>query len=323
MRPARWRILGLSGVLLCACAQNATNHVPPPAQQQSGASAAAVERLGAPPPTPPPDVSGDVFAKVGDREIRGDELAHEFFRSFRREAFSALNQLVVRDVIDRESKRLGLDLPADFAATERQRIANDLKTQAVTAYGSGTSPERFVELEYKQRFDDWIRARVAAAREKWTIARIIRYHALLTERLELQLLTVSDERLARELAQKLDQGADLGTLAMKHSTHQSAEQGGRLPPLPLDALHPKVAERVTALQPGQRTGILQVADEAGRSQFEIVRLIQRLPGQDVSWTAAAPQIEQGLERAPVTSDEYVAWQYRLFKLYNVWFDDSL
>jgi foldase protein PrsA len=321
--------------LLTACAPSGMSYVPPPAM---GAPRAVVENASCP---PAPVVTGPrlgrggqgaVVARVGGREISAEDLTRELFKgtqplapgtTLRQAAFATLNRLVIREIIEQESRRIGLKPPDEWLAAERARVLEDLKVQALTSYGAGTTPERFLELEMKQSLADWQTHRDSEAWERWMLSRIIRYHGIQSERVEIQLIAVDDEKTAREVAGKLDQGADFGQLAVTYSRHPSGKGGGKLPPLARESLNPAVADRAFALAPGARSNILSVDDGFGKRQFEVVKLLRRIPSRRVPWGEVATEIEDGLSKEAVGPEEFIAWNLRAERLYSVWVDPDL
>ena len=153
--------------------------------------------------------------------------------------------------------------------------------------------------------------------------RVVRFHGLGRERAEIQLIAVREEALAREIAAKLDQGADFAALAAAHSIHESAGSGGRLPPVARESLNPALADRAFSLAEGARSGVLSVEDPSGGRQFNILKVVRRLPARPESYGALSADIEASLQREPVSRFEFVAWQLAAFSLYNVAVDDSL
>jgi foldase protein PrsA len=318
-------------LILSGCASSGISHLPPP---RMSASAPVVETLRSPPATAvPPDRQegrSAVAARVGGREITLDDVAREMFRSAaqanltdRQRALGTLNKLVIREIVEQEKKRLGLEVPADWLAAEKQRAHEDLKLQVATTYGVSTTPERYLQSQLKQSFPDYLARKEAEAAERWVLSRIIRFHGIESDRVELQLIALDDEKTAREVAAKLDQGADFTQLAMTYSKHPSGQSGGRLPPLARESLNPAVADRAFALAPGARSNILSVDDGLGRRQLEIVKLLRRIPGRRVTWAEVAAEVEDGLKKEPVGPDEFVAWSLRLERLYDVWVDEKL
>jgi hypothetical protein len=326
-------------LFLAGCAPSGMSYVPPPPMGQ--ARAARVENACCPPaasqagPSGPRLASsqgGAVVARVGGREITAEDVTREFFRgnqplapgtTMRQAAFATLNKLVIREIIGQESKRLGLSPPPAWIAAEAKRALEDLKVQAITTYGAGTTPEKFLEVEMKQKLPEWQRQRDAEAAERWLLSRIIRYHAIQSDRVEIQLIALDDEKTAREVAARLDQGADFAQLAMAFSRHPSGKSGGRMPPLARESLNPAVADRAFALAPGARTNILSVDDGIGNRQFELVKLVRRIPGRNLSWAEVAAEVEEGLAKEPLGQEEFIAWNLRLERLYGVWIDDTL
>lgn len=314
-------------LILSACTASGISYVPPP---RTGARPVTVEHTtsAAPQDVPVPGArlgegQGSVFAKVGGHEITADDVAREFFKTHREEAFAALNKLVVREIVTKEAGRIGLAVPDAFIVEERKRALKDLTERALTTYGAGTTIERFVELHLKQSLADHLRQRDGDAAERYLLSRVIRFHGIQADRVQLQLIAVDTEAVARELAQKLDQGADFAQLAIGYSRHPSSQAGGLMPPLARESLNPAVADRAFALEPGQRSSILSVDDGLGRRQFEIVKVLRRFAGRKVTWAEVSGEIEEGLKSEPVSRDEFIAWNLRLERLYGVWVDPRL
>ena len=308
-------------ILLGACA------TPPPAGAPESAAAGAEAReppasLGdsAAPPVSVTDPGADanpVVASYTGRAIRASELAAYFFEVYREQAFAALSKLIGTEIVDREARRVGLVLPSDKPDEWRAEILTRLEREAALTYGIGTSAERYVELRYRQSLGAHLDQRLEQERQRFLFSRIIRYHALQSDQVGVDIIVVRSEARAREIAEKLDQGADFGRLAQTWSIHESSKNGGRLPILPREALHVAVATRAFELPLGGRSGVLLVDDGAGGRQYEIIRVRERVSGRDLPFSEVRAEIEAGLEVRAVDVTEWTAWYLRLEKLYNV------
>jgi parvulin-like peptidyl-prolyl isomerase len=258
-----------------------------------------------------------VIARFGGTEVRASELGKWFFTTHRQEAFASLSKLIGLRVAEAEARRLGLACPPAHLEEARAAILSALNVEAAKAYGFGTPPERYVQLQFKEELEAHLERRLEEERHRWLFSRIIRYHAILADRAELAMIVVRNEGLARELAEKLDQGADFARLAREHSIHESGRNGGVLPPLPREALNPTVAEAAFSLPPGGRSGVLAVADGTGTRQFEIIKVIRIYPGRQAPFADVKDEIERGLTAKGVDVFEWTAWYLRLDRLYNV------
>jgi hypothetical protein len=287
------------------------------------AAAASLEGGGAAAQSPPAPVVAGAFARIGEKTLTADDVAREFFRAFRRESFAALNRMVVAEIVRQEAARSGMTPPETWLVRERERSFAELAAQATAAYGKGAEVAKYLETEFKETPAAWARRREAELRDQWLRDRVVRLHGLRHERAEIQLIAVRDETLAREIAAKLDQGADFASLAVAHSTHESAPAGGRLPPVARESLNPALADRAFGLPEGARSGVLSVVDPAGGRQFNILKVVRRHAPRTESYAVLAPEIEASLAREPVSRFEFVAWQLAAFHLYNVAVDDSL
>ena len=322
-----------AAIVLAACTPQRPAPIAAPVVAPTPSSVEVLPAPSAPPSAPPITTSGGKpVARVGDRVFTGDDVVRHLFRTqaagapgttLRQQAFAALNQLVVREVVDQEVRKHGLTVPDAWVEEQLAKSVEDLALRALKAYGKGATPESFVRLEYRQSLDDWKAARRDDLAERWKLSRVVRFDGMRTDRVELQIILVDDEATAKEIAAKLDAGADMAALAMKHSVHETARAGGRMPPVARESLAPAVADRAFSLAPGQRTGVLSVDDGSGKRRFEIVRLLRRLPAKSVSWAEAAPEIEAGLTAEPVGTLEFLAWNLRIERLYNLWIDGTL
>jgi foldase protein PrsA len=281
----------------------------PPDLDQAGSSPTPVL-------DPGPEVNPIVASYTG-RNIRAAELATYFFAVYREQAFAALSKLVGTEIVDQEARRVGLEVPSGEMAQWRAEILSGLEREAALSYGIGTSAERYVQLRFRQSLAAHLAQRLDQERQRYLFSRIIRYHALGSDQVGVDIIVVRSEARAREIAEKLDQGADFGRLAGTWSIHESRSAGGRLPVLPREALHEAVAARAFELPVGGRSGVLLVEDGAGGRQYEIIRVRERISGRDLPFSEVRAEIEAGLAENPVDVTEWTAWYLRLERLYNV------
>ncbi len=95
------------------------------------------------------------------------------------------------------------------------------------------------------------------------------------DRVVYALLRVKDPHLAQELYFRIqDKEATFTELVKQYSGGQEAEIGGMIGPQELSIPHPILAQKLSALKPGQLAPPLQVAD-----WFAIVQLKKHLPAQ--------------------------------------------
>src|SRR5262249_27212861 len=123
-----------------------------------------------------------------------------------------------------------------------------------------------------------------------------------------QIILVEDEKLAREIADELSQGASFSVLAKKNSVHPSASRGGELPAVPLGGEAPLLAGRET-LQPGGLLGPLPY-EAGGKSYWRILRLEERATPTTAPWSELREQIEAGLVARPLEADELAIFEAR-------------
>ena len=258
-----------------------------------------------------------VMARYAGREIRASELGQWFLKTYRREALAAMSKLIGLEIVEHEASKIGLACPPGHLALHAKDTLARLEREAALTYGLGTSADRYVRLKFQQSLEDHLSLQREQERQRWLFGRVIRFDAMRTDRVQLAMIVTRDKKVAEDVAERLDQGADFGRLAARHSIHESRSRGGKLPPLPREALSAAVASRAFEMREGTRTGILEVDDGRGHRQFEIVRLVKRMPGRDVRWGDVRTGIEADLKVRPIDPMEWTARYLRLERLYKV------
>jgi len=319
MRPAY--LLFLVAVVLPGCATRDRRSPPVDTRDRSGLAVPeappALAKIAPADSVAAPSGVDPVMARYEGRDIRASEVGQWFLRTHRREALASLSKLIGLEIVEREAKKIGLHCPGALLEARRGEILQRLERDAAVVYGIGTPTARYVRLRFQQELEDHMNILVEQVRQRWLFSRIIRLHGIQAERVELAMIVLKDRATAEEVSGKLDEGADFERLAARYSIHESGQHGGRLPPLPREALNPAVARHAFALKEGDRTGVLDVDDGRGVRQFEIVRLLRRSPARDVTWATVAAEIEAGLLERPVDATEWAAWYLRLERLYRV------
>ena len=175
-------------LVLAGCTPSGISYVPPPSMR--AARAAVVENAACPPAASrraAPQGRGSDRGP-GRRRRREGRGARDHGRgrharvlprnpaaragtSMRQAAFATLNKLVIREIVQQEAKRIGLVAAGAPGSSPRRGSSalDDLKVQAVTSYGAGTTPERFVEVELKQSLSDFLRQKESEAAERWLL----------------------------------------------------------------------------------------------------------------------------------------------------------
>ncbi len=252
-----------------------------------------------------------VLATIGGQEIRSSDLGRSYLTMRRREAVAELSRLIAKHVAESEARRLGITFPAGESDAERGRARQAVIGEAAQNFGAGTAPERYAESVLGRSLEAELDARVAAAQDRWILSRVIRYHALTSERVEIAILVVDETAVAQEISGKLRAGADFERLATLYSRHPSRTQGGNLAPLAVSSLSEPVRRALAGMTDGEISPVLEVPGGQGTPIRELVKLRRRIPAQAGDYATLATAIEQDLIRRPVDVDEWQAWYLSL------------
>jgi|GEM_PF-547884 len=159
---------------------------------------------------------------------------------------AVLDGLINKEIMAQEAERLGLD----------ESIAYRL------------------ELEKKGLVSQELYNAVVAEGNKLTDLDLAAAHRLLQTEVNLKLLEVRSEDLARQISAELDKGVPFETLSARHSVHPAARSGGNLGFLPELAVDEPLRSVVLALKPGEHSGPVK----AGRN-WQVAQLEDRRPAE--------------------------------------------
>jgi len=151
-------------------------------------------------------------------------------------------------------------------------IARKLFAQEAKREGMEKDAEYQVELEQKALVNQRLYDTITAAGNRLTEAELQAAYKLLQTEAHLRLISVPEESLARRLAAELDQGAVFESLAVRYSKHASAVKGGDAGFIQLLYIDAPLRVKVMALQPGQHTEQIPVANA-----WQIAMLVETRP----------------------------------------------
>ncbi|MFN4182514.1 MAG: peptidylprolyl isomerase [bacterium] len=114
----------------------------------------------------------------------------------------------------------------------------------------------------------------------------------LPERANFRQIMVESREEAEAIVSELKEGKDFAELARLYSKDPTAERGGERGITPRDRMHPKVAEILFSLSPGEFTTTpLQLG--AG---FYLFQLMEKFPAETLPFEAVRPQIISELRK---------------------------
>ncbi|MHC4472768.1 MAG: peptidylprolyl isomerase [Planctomycetota bacterium] len=262
----------------------------------------------------PRDGAGDVaVARVGDDEILRSEIGDFMIRFFRDQANQALNHLIDERILEEEVRLHGLSLPA--GALERA-VAAELRkreTEVKVQFGADTTLAGYLEDRYGTTLDEHEKNLERLYRVRLLRDRLIRFHQLREDRIEVRDAVFATEGEAAKAARSARDGADLATLAREHGLRPDVA----LPPVPRDALRPPELEAaVFALEEGEVSDPIAVL-EGERKVYHVFKVIRRTAAREVTWGRAREEVEEGLAKAPLEQHEHHQWARQMREKYKV------
>lgn len=273
------------------------------------------ERVGAGGYSATSDLGDTVVRRVGDQEIRASDVFHLLDMASPGLTADATDELVLMAIVQQEALREGVDVSDTVLEAEVERTLAEQRARFAMEVRSDVTLEEFVQARHgwdPPAFREVVRRGVLG---NLLLDRVVRLSTFRTTRDELQLILVTDEALAQEVAGKLAEGASFSVLARNHSDHPSAPDGGYMPPLPLGVDVPLVGGRET-LEPGEFLGPAPIT--LGEVDYwRIVRLVDRLVGDTQPWSVLGPRVEADLEATNVYPDELTLFEAAVADRYAV------
>ncbi len=257
------------------------------------------------------EASDKVVARVGGEDLRKSQVFDAMLETMPEEVRGTIAVLLANRIVAAECARHGIEVPETeveswFAAQEQL-----LRRRAAAEFGPGTDFGRFMEIRFGQTPAQYERTAKGRERARRLLARLIRFQEMLDDRVELRIISVTDRSVALRLREQIDQGADFAILAEQYSVHPSAEQGGLMVPVWRGTLNEDLDRVAFDLQVGATSPVVHARDRSGRDRFQIVKVVRRLPGRQLSWSEVEAEIVSGISERPLDQDEWYMWQLRL------------
>ncbi|MFQ5991444.1 MAG: peptidylprolyl isomerase [Nitrospiraceae bacterium] len=180
-----------------------------------------------------------------------------------------------------EARKLRYEREGGKRAFLEHLIDDELMIQEARRRGLDKSPQVVTLLERHKEVlvIDELKDRVVNAEVEITDRELANYYLkhssalLIAEKYEAAQIVVPDADLAMDLKKKLDNGADFGTLARKHSVDKATRsKGGKLGVYKKGKASPKVEAAILTLEPGS------VSDPVHTDRgFYLIKVLSRKP----------------------------------------------
>jgi hypothetical protein len=257
----------------------------------------------------------DVVVKVGDVELHRSDIFRVLDLAVPSRSAEVIRQMVLTTAAQLDAQREGIDVPGDAVDKEVERAIAEQKASFALEVDEHVPLDEYLRLRHGMSPEEHRAEVKRMVLATMFLERAVRLDQLRTGYDQCQLILVQDEKLAKELAEQISQGASFNVLARKNSVHPSAANGGQLPAVPPGGVAPLLDGRDT-LQPGGVLGPLPYA-ENGKSYWRILRLEDRVVATSAPWSELRASIEAGLQARPLEADELVVFEARSVDRYRV------
>jgi hypothetical protein len=256
-----------------------------------------------------------VVVVVGDVELRRSDVFRVLDLSAPARSAEVIREMVLSTAALLEAEREGIDVPADLLEQEVSNAIAQQKASFALEVDETLPLEDYLEQRHGLSPEDY-RAEVRRmVLSSLLLERAVRLEQLREARDEVAIMVLPDAELASEVAGQLREGASFSVLAGRHSLHPSAERGGEVAPLPVDA-QGALYEGREELQSGEFLGPEPIELD-GRVYWRLLRLLDRHEAETAPWSELRERIEEELAARPPTPDELAIFEARVVDRYRV------
>lgn len=229
-----------------------------------------------------PSVPPDVIARVNDRMLT---LA-DFKRHLERNAGTELAQLtpeVASAMLDQFVEEI---IVSEYAASHGIEVPSDKIAEAVRTQAGTTVIEKRDEMRRERLI-----ANLTAQTPEPSEAEVATYYQQHQsefrsgEEVRVRQILVNDEAIAKDIQQKLKEGADFGELSAQHSRAPNAKRGGEIGFVSRGEVPKMFEDQIFSLRPGQVSDIISTD-----SSHHIFKVEERRPAGLLDLHAASPVI---------------------------------
>lgn len=202
----------------------------------------------------------------------------------RRHGAGALQELILKRLIDQEAGRTGVEV-AEAEIKARYEVAQaELRKQAAAeiTLAQALQSQGISEAEFREQVVT-----------RLTLEKLAVLDGLCAAWARLSLLVAADEEKAQALQARLKAGEDFAALARKESMHASAARGGDLGPCFRGELPPELEPAAFSLPAGSVTGIVRTP-----LGFVIARVEERQEANPRGYAALRKEVDGKLAQEP-------------------------
>ena len=283
--------------------------VPAPAPVvQAPQTARAVSDYGPSILLPDANATDAEVARIGDTSLRQSQAFARLLSADPKLALTAVDLLVFDVLIARHAEEFDIRVSNERVRALADAEETKLREQVQQELGAKVTFDDYVWRIFGMRLDDWRKATELRTAQRLYQGYVIRYLALREDRVVVRYIANKDEKVLHDAADKVCQGADFGTLALRVSEDPLRRDGGLLPAFGRGFPHP-VAKVAIGMQPGALSDVF--SEMVGEEQrWFLVYCLDRLAGRDAAFSDVQQEIDEELEKRPLTPIETNAYTLR-------------
>lgn len=246
--------------------------------------------------------------RVGDVVLRQSHAYARLLSAHPKLALDAVDLLVFDVLVARHAQQYGIAVdPARVEALAKAE-ETEVRQRVREEFGASMDLERYVWRLFGMREADWLAVLRLRTAQRLYQGYVLRYLALREDRVQVRFLVHQDEKVVRDVVEKVQQGADFGTLALRHSEDASRREGGLLPAFGRGSQHPAAAVAFT-LQRGEVSAPFR-ARWGEEERWFAVYCLDRLPGREAPFESVRGEIDADLEARAISPIETTAYLLR-------------
>lgn len=256
---------------------------------------------------PSPEYGDAEVARVGELVLRQSHAYARLLSAHPKLALSAVDLLVFDVLVARHAQQFEIRVAEARVEELAGAEERELRRQVQQELGDIEFADYLWRL-FGMREEDWRRSLRLRTAQRLYQGYVLRYLSLREDRVQVRFLVHKDEKVAREVVDKVRHGADFATLALRWSEDPSRRDGGLLPAFGRGFRHP-AARCAFELVSGEVSEPFE-ADWSGEKRWFVVYCLEHRPGRDVPFEAVRAEIDADLEQNPVTALETTAYTLR-------------
>lgn len=257
---------------------------------------------------PDPALGDEVVASVGGSTLRRSHAFARLLTADPRTALNAVDVLVFDVLVAGHAREFQIRVDPAKVRERAGKEEAQVRAQVKAELGEGLQFEDYVWRTFGMKIEDWRRTGELRVAQRLYHGYVIRYLALREERVTVRYIVHQDQGVLEGLAQRVKEGADFATLALRHSEDTLRRDGGLLPPFGRGFPHP-AAEIAFTLQPGQLSPVVTRDTQNGPRHF-LVYCLERRSGRDVKFADVQAEVDAELLNKPLSPIETNAYALR-------------